>query len=1055
MVSLLRGILRQRILFNLLFVLLLVGGVLAYRTIPVDVYPDVPFNEATVTTIWPGATAKEVELLVTQKIEDELLTLQDVSKLRSRSTRTRSLINIKFDERLTPEQFTDRLHDVRAAVARLNDLPSEAERPVVAPLTTWELWPLCNVVVSGGRPGETFTTDEEFQARQVGRALITALRQVEGVQKISETFREPEVQIQVHQEKLWSFGLTLTEVADRLRLLNRDFAAGQLNLEGSQFVLNTRGGKEDPARLEELVLFERGERGPIRLGDLATVRMGFEEAFVYQRFNRRPALVLSVVKEGAADSVDLVERLKVELERFRAEQEDSLPEGVSLDLVMDSSQIIRSRIRMLVNNLIGGVFLVGLVLWLTLGARNAFLALLGIPFSVLCALILFEPLGLTINAISLFSLVLVSGMVVDDAIVVLESIYQRVELGLGISDAVVLGTAEVIGPVFTSTLTTVCAFLPMLLMDGVMGQYFAVVPKTVTVTLVASLVECFLILPVHYLEWGPRADARAREAAARDDVADEGEKPGRSLVLRAADRVADLNSRLVKRPLLVVASSVLLVALAGGLASRIPVQLFPSDFNIYAVTAQLPQGSTLEQSRQVAVFIEDKLQGMVDEGEVKYFVSTVGTAWSTDNVLVVASDLVQVTLVMREDEEHPERLLNKTQRLVKAAFEEAGAPSVRRMIVAAPNDGPPTGKPVQVRLSLADYEQAERYGQRVEDYLKSIQGVHSVERDLDRGPLRLDLSVRDSARALDGVDEAAVGVLFQASNIGAKVGTFKDPRYGEAYDTRVLLAPDDREGLAGLVASPLRHPQSGELLPVSHFAEVSGRTSFKARPHFDGRRVVTVSADVDPDQLTSGEVNRMLAEWLSETGIGNAVEAVGLGGEFEETNRSFASLERAFYLALLLIYVILATQFRSYFQPLIVLVSVPFSFVGVVLGLLAMGIPFTITSFVATIGLSGVVVNDVIVLVAVVNTLRREGAPLAEAAVGGIRTRFRPILMTSVTTILGLLPMALGLGGFSKIWSPFAATMCFGLMSAFVLIVLVVPSLIVLVGRVAPEEGGA
>lgn len=1049
MVSLLRGILRQRILLNLLFVLLLVGGILAYRTIPVDVYPDVPFNEATVTTVWPGATAKEVELLVTQKIEDELLTLQDVSKIRSRSTRTRSLINIKFDERLTPDQFTVRLHDVRAAVARLNDLPAEADSPIVSPLTTWELWPLCQVVVSGGQPGQTFTTDEEFQSRQVGRALITALRQVEGVQKISETFREPEVQIQVHQEKLWSFGLTLTEVADRLRLLNRDFAAGQLNLEGSQFVLNTRGGKEDPARLEELVLFERGERGPIRLGDLATVRMGFEEAFVYQRFNRRPALVLSVVKEGAADSVDLVERLKVELERFREDQQDSLPEGVSLDLVMDSSQIIRSRIRMLVNNLIGGVFLVGLVLWLTLGARNAMLALLGIPFSVLCALILFEPLGLTINAISLFSLVLVSGMVVDDAIVVLESIYQRVELGLEISDAVVLGTAEVIGPVFTSTLTTVCAFLPMLLMDGVMGQYFAVVPKTVTVTLVASLVECFLILPVHYLEWGPRTAApAAREAAAKQA----GEGAERGFVLGIADRVASLNERLVKRPLLVVATSVLLVALAGGLASRIPVQLFPSDFNIYAVTAQLPQGSTLEQSRQVAVFIEDKLQGMVDEGEVKYFVSTVGTAWSTDNVLVVASDLVQVTLVMREDEEHPERLLNKTQRLVEKAFEEAGAPSVRRMIVAAPNDGPPTGKPVQVRLSLADYEQAERYGQRVEDYLTSIEGVHSVERDLDRGPLRLDLSVRESARALDGVDEAAVGVLFQASNIGAKVGTFKDPRYGEAYDTRVLLAPDDREGLAGLVASPLRHPQSRELLPLSHFAEVSGRASFKARPHYDGRRVVTVSADVDPAKLTSREVNRMLGEWLNETGISTAVESVGLGGEFEETNRSFASLERAFYLSLLLIYVILATQFRSYFQPLIVLVSVPFSFVGVVLGLLAMGIPFTITSFVATVGLSGVVVNDVIVLVAVVNTLRREGASLAEAAVGGIRARFRPILMTSVTTILGLMPMALGLGGFSKIWSPFAATMCFGLMSAFVLIVLVVPSLIVLVGRVAPSE---
>ena len=254
--------------------------------------------------------------------------------------------------------------------------------------------------------------------------------------------------------------------------------------------------------------------------------------------------------------------------------------------------------------------------------------------------------------------------------------------------------------------------------------------------------------------------------------------------------------------------------------------------------------------------------------------------------------------------------------------------------------------------------------------------------------------------------------------------------------------------------SPIRHPASERLLPVGHFARLESRSSFKSRPHFDGRRVVTILADVDPSVITSRGVNELLERWLSETGIGAGVD-YRLGGEFEETNKSFASMERAFYVALLLIYIVLATQFRSYGQPLIVLVSVPFAFVGVVLGLLAMGIPFTITSFVATVGLAGVVVNDVIVLVALVNTLRARGESPEAAVVEGIRRRFRPILMTSVTTIIGLLPMALGLGGFSKIWSPFAATMCFGLMSAFLLIVLVVPSLIALVesARGAAPEG--
>jgi multidrug efflux pump subunit AcrB len=1049
--SFLRGILANRIFFNLAFVLLLVGGIVAFQTIPVDVYPDVPFNEATITTVWAGATAKEVELLVTQKIEDELLTLQDVVKVRSRSSRNRSLINIKFDERLDGQEFQNRLADLRAAVARVSDLPAEADKSVVAPLTTWELWPLCKVVISGGDPGAVFTTAEEFQARQVARALIPVLRQLEGVQKVTESFREPEIHIQVDQEKLWSYGVTLTEVAERLQLLNRDFSAGQLDLQGGQFVLSTKGGHEDPAQLEELVLFERKGTSPVRLGDLAQVSIGFAEAFLYERFNRHPALTLSIVKEGPADSVALVKAIRAKLARYTAERADALPDGISIKLVMDSSQIIRNRIRVLVNNLLGGILLVGLVLWLTLGARNAFLALLGIPFSVLCAFILFEPLGLTLNAISLFSLVLVSGMVVDDAIVVLESIYQRVEAGYELREAVVQGTAEVILPVFSSTLTTVCAFLPMLLMDGIMGQYFAVVPLTVAVTLAASLVECFFILPVHYLEWGPRR-AALPEADAEADAEPDAEPARRGWIPALADRVADLNARFIRRPWVMVSVGVLLVAMAGALATRVPVQLFPSDFQIYAVTAQLPEGSTLEQSRQVAVFVEDQLQELVDQGEVQYFVSTVGVAWSADNVLVVASDLVQVTIFMHDDESHPDRLLNKTQRRIKAAFAEATAPKVRRVIVSAPNDGPPTGKPVQVRLQLGDYERAEALGLRVEAFLSSVEGVHSVERDLDRGPVRLDLSVREDARALEGIDEGRVGLLFQAANIGVTVGTFKEPKYGEAYDTKVLLSRKDRAGLEGLVASPMRHPRSGALLPVGHFGSLRSRSSFKSRPHFGGRRAVTIAADVDPDVITSREANALLGRWLDETGIAHGVESVKLGGEFEETNKSFASMERAFYIALLLIYIILATQFRSYGQPLIVLVSVPFAFVGVVLGLLAMGIPFTITSFVATVGLSGVVVNDVIVLVSLVNRLRAEGTPGDEAVIEGIRRRFRPVLMTSVTTIIGLLPMALGLGGFSKIWSPFAATMCFGLMSAFLLIVTVVPSLIALVDSARGAE---
>lgn len=1031
----LRAVLHHRIFFTLLFLMLLVAGYFALKRLPVDVYPDVPFNEATVTSVWPGATAKEVELLVTQKIEDEILTVPDIVRVRSRSSRDRSSINVKFDENLAPQVYQNRLQDLRAAVARVSNLPSDVDEPIVRSLTNWEVFPLCRIVVASGEPGRPFQPAEEFQARQVARDLTSVLRDVPGVEKVDESFRDPEIHVNVSLQALWHLGYTIGEVADRLRSLNRDFSAGQLNLSSAQFILNTKGGIDDPKELEELVLFTRPDRTPVRLGDFAEVSRGFEEAIRRERFNRKPCVSLGVVKEGEADSVRLIARIQERVDRFVADR--ALPEQIEVNLVLDTAQIIRSRISVLSRNLLSGILLVGLLLWMTLGVRNAMLALLGIPFSVLCALILFEPLGLSINAISLFSLVLVSGMVVDDAIVVLESIYQKIEKGYALKEAVLKGTWEVLGPVTTSTLTTFSAFLPMLMMEGIVGQFFAVIPKTVVVTLIASLFECFLILPIHYLEFGPRTAAKRKKKGAEGTPA----QPG--WIERAAERLVRLNRVLIRRPLTMLATAVLLVGGSLSVSNLIPVQLFPSDFQLYVVTLKLPEGSTLDQSIDAAVFVEDQIKEQIDRGDLQYTYTTVGLAWTSDNILAVSPDIAQVNVFMHEDEGDAVALLAETRSILDKALQQPGAPTYRSLVVSAPNDGPPVGKPIQLRLQVEDYAVGESVALRTMRFLETIPGVHSIERDLERGPLRLDLKILPEARALDGVDETRVGELFQAGNFGVRVGTFKDPKYGESYDLKVLLNVDDRSTLDGLLEAPLRHPRANELIPLSHFSRLESRSSYKAHPHYGGRRAVSITADVDEKVITGHQANELLQRWLSEEGVESAVEKVTLGGEFEETGRSFDSMKRAFAIALLLIYLILATQFRSYVQPLVIMAAVPFSFIGVILGLLAMGIPFTITSFIAVVGLAGVVVNDTIVLVATINRFRKEeGMDDDTSILEGTRVRFRPILMTSATTIIGLFPMAIGLGGFSKIWSPFAATMCFGLLSALGLIVVAVPSFV-------------
>ena len=505
-------ILSKRIFFNLLSVLLVILGVRAYLRTPVDVYPDVPFNEAVVTTEWPGATSKEVELLVTEKTEQQIMSVKDIVKIRSHSSRGRSVINIKFDEGLTDQQFQNRMQDLRDAVSRVDGLPPEVEQPEVEGLTSWDLFPLCKVVISGGTPGSTFTAEQQFLARQVARDLAPRIRDLDGVERVDLSSLEPQIHIQARNEDLWRLGYTLDDVARRLEALNHDFAAGHLDSGTGRLLLNTKGGSDDFETLEQLVLFEQEGDSAVRVGDLARVSLGHEEAVVLERFNRKPALSLFVVKQPDAHAVELVRAVRRLVATYQDQNPRLAEEGTQIAVVNDNSQVMRSRLAVLHTNLAGGVVLVGVTLWVILGARNALLALMGIPFSLLCAFILFEPLGMTVNAISLFSLVLVSGMVVDDAIIVLESIYQKIETGLRTSEAILRGVVDVAGPVFSATLTTVCAFLPLLLTEGTMGKYFAVVPKTVAVVLAVSLMECFVFLPIHYHHWGRRAEgARGRE----------------------------------------------------------------------------------------------------------------------------------------------------------------------------------------------------------------------------------------------------------------------------------------------------------------------------------------------------------------------------------------------------------------------------------------------------------------------------------------------------------------------------------------------------------------
>jgi len=1039
--SVARFAVRQGVLFNILFLVCLVAGIYALRHLPVDVYPNVDLDAAMIHTLWIGASPEEIDNLVTARIEDELEGIRGIDRVVSDSRPNRSSIRVKFNETLSDSELDRAFQDIRAALERIDDLPEDAERPVLQRQTVFEIFPLVSVAVGYAR------RSLEPVARAVARELREDLIEIDGVAKVDDrNIRDRELHVDVDPERLQRHDVTFEEVLALLETGNRNVPAGELKRAGgAEAGVKAEGNYTTARDLENAVIRNDPDGHPLRVRDVARVVQGYAKRDVYSRYDGRPAIILPVSKEEGRNSLTLVDTVKRELAAFRAQ---GLPEGIDIGISLDSSQIIRDRLSILLKNLAFGVVLVFLALWVGIGIRNAFLAIIGIPFSYLVAMLFMDGTDVTVNAISLFAMLLVSGVIVDDALIVLENIYRHLEEKMALRDAVVRGTAEVFWPVMSSTLTTLAAFLPLLLMVGMVGKFFSIIPKVITVTLIASLFECFLVLPIHYLHFGQRP----RGAERRRDY--------RGIGLRALSRIRPLYERTLDRVLahryaalgVLLAAAVIAVALWRGLDTF----LFPSDFQVFVVNMEMPPDASLEQTSEAAASV-DRLLDLINErgpfrGQIDAWSTSLGAMFSDDNYLVLAPNVAQAFVSLEqgtgvdlvEVKDYAGQLVARIRAHPENAREEAIAAGLRRFVkvTAQPqNDGPPVGKPVAVRIRTDDLDKGEEVAGRIKAFLASIPGVTDIKDNHDEGRVEISLALREELAAAQGITFARVARTLTAAGDGIVVSVFKDPGGIDDADVRVRLAPEKVRSVADLQSVRLRNAR-GETVPLSSVARIKERRGNAGIYRYDGRRTVLVTADVREGEATATAVNEALRKRFDTADFRARFPGVGLrfGGEYEETRKSFRSLGEAFNVALLAIFMILAAQFRSYGLPLLILLTIPFAFIGVVVGLVVTGNPFTITAGIAMIGLAGIAVNDAIVLVEFINRRRLAGLGILEAVKEGCRLRARPILLTSITTIAGLLPMALGLTGFSKLWSPFAATICFGILFSTLLTLLIIPA---------------
>jgi len=1032
---------RQVVLVNLLFAVMMLAGVVVARRIPVDVFPDISFNTAVVVTTWTGASPEEMERLVTTKLEDEIDGIVGIKEMFSFSSQGLSEIDVEWQETLSEVEYEAAVNDLRAAIDRVDDLPEDADTPILRELSVSEVYNVCMVAVFDvGGVGE-------YALREVARDLQARLERIPGLRKAElRGDRDRELRVLVDQDRAAQYGLTLRDLHRVIASNNQNFPGGSFTDPSDREVtVRGLGNFVSAEALADTVVRKDPDGHHVRLRDVAEIESGFAKRRLSGRYDGRPAIVMGISKEADHDVVELVDRVEALLE----DAQSFLPPGIEARVTLDTSAYVESRMQIMRSNLVLGVVLVVFILWLTVGFRNALLAIVGVPFSFLVALALFPIFDITINSLSLVGFIMVSGMLVDDAIIILENIYRRIEAGEPLAQATIRGTEEVMWPVSAAILTTIAAFLPMLTISGTSGEFMSILPKTVVACLLGSLFEALVVLPAHYLDWGSRRSA----GDSLSEVAEGSAWRRASYVLRVKvdAAIAWLREHYLRLQAGVLAHRYAFLALglgalvfAIGLFRHVPVDLFPSDFNQLMVAIETPRDFGIEQTERVVRDVESALQPI--RGELIDVMSYAGFSMDADEVPLRGPNYGILFLSFPNTHDNiadPDRVL----RLVRERLEDEHWPTHRSDLVALrvmpPRNGPPIGKPVAIRIQSDDYAEAKQIAAEMKAELASLAGVHGISDNTPLGPRELRVELDEHRASLHGLTFDDVGFALMAANEGVVPSTFKDPASDEDVDIRVLLRADQRTSIADLLDVEIRAP-AGHVVKLGDVATIEVTRGFQRLYHFGARRAVVVYADVDGVQATSISANEHMARVFADVPERYPGVNVVFGGEFQATDQAMADLALAMLIAVFSIYGILAAQFRSYLQPLIVMSVIGFSFIGVSIGMWTMNAlvgryAISMYVFYALVGLAGIVVNDSLVLIDFVNQERGRGSGTWDAVRIASEKRFRPILLTTLTTLAGLTPMATGMTGYSPVFGPFATAIVFGLVAASGLTLFVVP----------------
>jgi HAE1 family hydrophobic/amphiphilic exporter-1 len=1035
-------------------------GFIAWSKLPQELFPSITYPQITVVTSYENAAPEEIETLITKIVEEAVGTVNNVKRLSSTSKEGSSLVMVEFNWG-TNMDFA--ALNVREKIDLIKErLPRESEEPIVMKYNPFDL-PIMNLSITGEMP--------PLELRELCRKYIKdEIEKVEGVASAAITGgAEREILVEIDQPRLRASQLSLITVVDALKAANLNYPAGTIKESFYEYLIRTMGEfekveeiKEMPAGIDrpeeerlprtekEKEKMEKKAGRLILLKDIAQVKDTTKEKASISRYNGKESISISIRKQSGTNTLMVVNGVRKAIKKLFSE----LPKGIRIEVTYDQSTFIKEAIANVRDAAIQGGILAFLVLLFFLREfRSSGVITVSMPISIMATFALMYFGKINLNMMSLGGLALGVGMLVDNSVVVIENIFRHRQLGKGLKESTIVGTGEMVGPIMGSTLTTVAVFLPFAFVVGIVGQIFKELSLTITFSLLASIVVALSLIPVLMsIGRATLSSSRLRPGQKKDRTSDERET-GRW------DRwYSNLISTLLKRKYIILIVVLLSFLLSMAIITRQDREFMPKlDQRQFIIKVDLPPGSRLEVTDSVVKRIEGILPGLPETKDVTTNIGsseekTAGTTLETlgshqTQIMVNLKKLSAKKGIRRSTEEVIQELKSKLEKenLEDAQIEYIAQETSFRTALEE-------GTPIVIEIRGPDLNQLTSFASSLQTKLNKIPGIYGVKNTLVSPSPETKLHILKDRASLYGLSVRDIAVTAQVALKGYIATKFKE-KDGTEVDVRVRLRPQDRSDFANL-RRLLIHSPLGMEVPLSEVAYLSKGVGPTEIRRFDQQRAVLVTANIFKRGLTEviEDVQKIIKSVTSTQLARSKDYSIELTGERQKMAESFKSLRFALILAFLLVYMIMAAEFESLWQPFLIMFTVPLSLIGVAFSLFITHTPLSVVVFLGIIMLGGIVVNNGIVLIDFIDTLRSKGFEVLEAAIVASRTRLRPILMTSLTTILGLLPLALGLGEGAELRAPLALTVIGGLTSATFLTLVVIPALYLSVtGLVKPK----